>query len=462
SGDADGDGLLDVTETWTYQVSGTIGPHDFGEADPIVNVATASGEDLDGDPVTPGSDDHSTDILHPAIDITKTADKTYAYWGDTVTYTFTVSNVGDCPLYDVTVIDTIFGNLTGYLPDTTLDVGETNTFTVIYVIPYGSEDIINVVTATGTDSLGLTVSDSDGWTVIVITLPKSEVTDTSFCYFDRNPDRDLQQFRLIFTQDPTSPGTYKLTASNPGQYYYNVFYLGNEGDEVTLDITIPYPFVTQGAVPIHVWSGVGYSECGCYIPQDELSGFTITGTETLTPSGNVGISLGDYGEDGFVTVTVTGQVPASGLVYVTIHLDYGLKGTVGYGKNYNDDAINPTTLEVLVPNYDDYVFSVSGDMEDTQTVENENTFKRNPGFGGIVTDITGTPIEGYTVEVYDAEGNLIGTAVTDEDGYYFIYYKHKGKREQFTVKLFDDLGNLVDVKVVELKANKFIEVSFIV
>jgi uncharacterized repeat protein (TIGR01451 family) len=454
SGDTDSDGWLDTDETWIFTATYTIPT----PSEDVTNIATASGTDNIGRTVT-DDDSWTVDVLHPAIDVTKSADKTYAYWGEIVTYTIVVKNIGDCTLYDVTVVDTIFGDLTSHLPDTTLDVNEVNTITILYTIPTPSEDIVNVATAEGTDNLGQTVTDSDGWTVIVTTLPRSEVTDTSFCYFDRNEERDLQQFRLIFTQDPTNPGTYKLTASNPGQYYYNVFYIGTEGDDVTLDIQIPYPFVTQGAVPIHVWGGVGYTDCcDCYIPMNELSGFTITGTDTITPSGNVGIALSDY-TDGFVTITVSGKVPASGLVYVTIHLDYGLKGTVGYGRNSNEDAINPDTLEVLIPNYDDYEFSVSGDLEDTQVVENENTFKRNPGFGGIVTDGVGTPIEGYIVKVYDSYGNLLGSALTDEDGFYFIYYKHKGKQATFEVEVWDG-ATFKAQQYVNLKANKFAEVNF--
>ncbi|UCE74366.1 MAG: DUF11 domain-containing protein, partial [Methanomassiliicoccales archaeon] len=454
---------LAINESKTYYVNYTI----IGsEGDPFNNTAYAEGTDNLGETVT-DSDSHTVDILHPVINVTKTADRTYAYWGDSINYTFTVSNDGDCILYNVSVIDTIFGDLTSHLDDTTLDIGETNTFTITYVVPMGSEDIVNVVTASGTDNLGKTVTDSDGWTVIVIGLPKSAVTDSNLCYFDRNEELDGAQFRLIFTQDPTNPGTYKLTASNPGQFYYNVFFIGTPGDEVILDITIPYPFITHGANPIHFYADASYSECGCFVPSNEISGFTVEGTDTVTPSGALGIGLGDYGEDDYVTITATGQIPSTGLVYVTIHLDYGLKGTVGYQKNWNDDAIDPDTYEVLVPNLDDYKFSYEGTsinstIKDAQTVQNENTFKRNPGFGGIVTDEFGTPIEGYIVRVYDSDGNLIGETVTDEDGYWFIYYKHKGRRAWFKVAVFensDDTEPLAEQWVL-LKANKFAEVNF--
>jgi uncharacterized repeat protein (TIGR01451 family) len=227
------DTTLAVNESNTFTVSYTI---PTPSAD-ITNIVTAEGTDNLGLTVA-DNDTHTVDVLHPVIDVIKTADKTYAYWEDTVIYTFTVRNIGDCTLYNVTLVDTIFGDLTGYLPDNTLDIGEVNIFNYTYVIPEYSGDIINVVTATGNDALGLEVSDSDGWTVVVTGLPPSMVTDTSYCYFDRDPNTDGQQFRLIFTQEMTN--TFKLTASNPGQFYYNVFYIGSYGDEVTLYITIPY------------------------------------------------------------------------------------------------------------------------------------------------------------------------------------------------------------------------------
>jgi uncharacterized repeat protein (TIGR01451 family) len=449
------------TFTVEYQITGD-------EPDPFINFVIATGEDeIGGVKGTVDADDTDTiDILHPAIDVTKTADKVYAYLGDTVTYSFRVENIGDCILEDVTLVDTIFGDLTSYLPDTTLDIDEVNEFDYEYVIPFDTdENIVNVVTARGKDNLNRYVQDEDGETVIVVALPPSAVTDSSLCYFDRNEELDGAQFRLIFTQDPKNPGTYKLTASNPGQFYYNIFFIGTPGEEATIDITIPYPFVTQGANPIHFYSDASYcSGSGCFLPSNELTDFEVTGGSE-TPSGARGIVLEDYGSEEFITLTAVGDIPSTSLIYVTIHLDYGFKGTIGYQKNGNDDAIDPDTEDVLIPNYSDYEFSFVGgydgyEIDDSQTVQNENTFKRNPGFGGLVTDEFLNGIEGYTVRVFDPEGNLIGEAVTDEDGYWFIYYKHKGKRKTFTVKLYD-LGDIyVDEQDVELKANKFAEVNF--
>ena len=66
TGDPNGNGLLDVGETWVYECEYTTPPHEEDEPDPLIitNTAQASGEDLDGDPVTAGTDQHDTEIVH--------------------------------------------------------------------------------------------------------------------------------------------------------------------------------------------------------------------------------------------------------------------------------------------------------------------------------------------------------------------------------------------------------------
>ncbi|NIN52142.1 MAG: hypothetical protein GTN80_02960, partial [Nitrososphaeria archaeon] len=58
SGD-DGDDVLEWGEIWTFEVDYLI-PDD--DPNPLVNIATGSGFDRDGDPVS-DDDDHSVDIL---------------------------------------------------------------------------------------------------------------------------------------------------------------------------------------------------------------------------------------------------------------------------------------------------------------------------------------------------------------------------------------------------------------
>jgi Ca2+-binding RTX toxin-like protein len=76
SGD-DGDGLLEAGETWTFTCKFTVPiMHTSGEEDPIVNVASVAGTDLDGDLLASAlSNPVSIDLLHEedlCVDPTKT------------------------------------------------------------------------------------------------------------------------------------------------------------------------------------------------------------------------------------------------------------------------------------------------------------------------------------------------------------------------------------------------------
>jgi hypothetical protein len=144
-------------------------------------------------------------------------------------------------------------------------------------------------------------------------------------------------------------------------------------------------------------------------------------------------------------------------VYVTIHLDFGLKKEIDFQRTGSNGADHPDPVKDT-PDYNDYWFSVAGDMADSQVVQNMNVFKRNPGFGGIVVDSMGNPIPYVTVKIYGPDGKLIGTAVTDGDGYWFFYWKHKGKEDVYTVKI----PMFGKEQKVPLKSNKFAEVNFVI
>jgi len=148
--------LTSETKTFTYTVTSLSG-------DPILNTVTVKYKDaLDTEKTDSAS--WTVDVLHPGIDVSKTADKTMAHEGDTITYTITVSNTGDCPLYSVFVTDTVLGPIYS----NGLALGETKTFTKSYPVPTPSGDISNTVTASGYDALGRQVSDSASWFVDVL------------------------------------------------------------------------------------------------------------------------------------------------------------------------------------------------------------------------------------------------------------------------------------------------------
>ena len=276
----------------------------------------------------------------------------------------------------------------------------------------------------------------------VSAVPESAVTSSLRCSFDVNTDVAGSQFRLIYTPELAAT-TSKLSASNPGQFFYNVFYSGP--GTTTLDITIPAPFATTGAVPVHIYSGVSIASNGqtCFTPGTEIgsSSQQVTGT-------------------GGGTLNVTLPALPGGFAYVAIHLNYGWKGILGgctKDLNTPPNANCTTPSATSIPNNTGYTFSVGAPINDSATVRNENVFKKDPGIGGLVLRAgTGEPMPGVTVEIYDSKNSKLATATTDVDGWYLWAYKYTGKATTFTVKL--PAYGLQ--QTVTMKSNGYIIVDF--
>ncbi|MGE3521427.1 MAG: DUF4215 domain-containing protein [Candidatus Dadabacteria bacterium] len=273
----------------------------------------------------------------------------------------------------------------------------------------------------------------------------ASLSSSSLCLFDVDNGVDGCQFKLIFTPDQNSTSAWKQNASNPGQYYYNTFYIG-DGEE-TINITVPYPFVTQGAVPIHIYDSVGgvpSGETGCYLPGTEIG------------HSSAQIKIDDYSGAGD-TVTIPVEIPhvEDGYAYINIHLDYGLKGSSGYSKNALDDAVDSNNLSnIIIPNFGGYSFD-DNSLTSGYVCQNKNVFKRAPGIGGLVLEADGDPAANVKVQIYQGT-KLMKTVYTDDDGWYMWQFKYTGKATTFTVTL-PDYGLS---KNLTLKSNGYIIVSF--
>jgi hypothetical protein len=336
---------------------------------------------------------------------------------------------------------TVSDDQSGLLGDVCADAAPKEFEYTLTVGPYaaaGDYTFTNIASFV-TENTQSTGSDRWGIDVNVIAYTSfSKVTSSGLCIFDLN-DADGRQFNLIFTQDPKSPDFFKLTASNPGQFYYNAFYAVT-GGSTTLTLYIPDPFVTQGANPIHVYDGVSlYNDDTCYTPGDAVSATWSKVT-------------GGY------EVTFDADDVTSGLAYVAIHLDFGLKGTGGFTKDATNNALK-TGSNVL--NLTSYNFSFDDDGSAppvaSDTVQNFNIFKKNPGAAGMsLQAATGDPIAGVRVQVLDSKNKVIATVFSDQDGYYQWLYKYTGKPTTFTFRL-PDYGKS---QSLTFKANGFQEVNF--
>ena len=185
SGDTNNNGILDPGEIWVYTAEYTITQVDLN-AGQVENQATVSGDDTLSNTLTDLSDDpvDSTDVdpegdgepddptitmlpQHAEIIVEKTGvfnDENgdgLADEGETVTYTFVVTNVGNVTVNNIYINDPL-GSVTG--GPITLNPGESDstTFTMTYEIT--ADDInngfvMNQATATGEDPSGNTVED---------------------------------------------------------------------------------------------------------------------------------------------------------------------------------------------------------------------------------------------------------------------------------------------------------------
>jgi uncharacterized repeat protein (TIGR01451 family)/fimbrial isopeptide formation D2 family protein len=155
------DTTLETGETWNYSCTHVVTATD---PDPLPNTVTVTGTGPNGQ--VSDTDTHSVDIVHPAIKIVKTAKPTSIGPGDTVTYTFAVTNTGDVTLFNVKVTDNKLGNIC------TIDqlaVDETKTCTADFTASsnFGGP-LDNVGKAKGHDVTGFSVQDTDTATVNVV------------------------------------------------------------------------------------------------------------------------------------------------------------------------------------------------------------------------------------------------------------------------------------------------------
>ncbi len=258
SGDTNGDGLLDPTETWRYRLAGN------ATSGPYTNLGSVTGRgpsttNPDGSTTTGVgvSDDDPSNLTGstPGIQIVKavngddanTAPGIYTTVGGALTWTYSVTNTGTVPLSGVTVTDDNGTAATG--DDTTLtvadlvsgdtnadgllDVGETWTFSLSGTQPSGA--YMNTATTTGT---GPSTTDVDGSTT-----PGTSVSDDDVAHsYGYVAGIDVE--KSVNTVDADSaPGIYIPTGASQTWTYT----VTNTGNVALANVTLSDDAGTAGA-----------------------------------------------------------------------------------------------------------------------------------------------------------------------------------------------------------------------
>jgi hypothetical protein len=321
------------------------------------------------------------------------------------------------------------------------------------------------------------------------------VTSSSICTFNVTDACSApgREFKLIYTPEGKMWPAYKLNGSNPGQYYYNLFV---EGD-TSVTVQIPWPFITQGAMPVHVYNAADVTTTGTcltYPAGGEAFDLTISIADRLNGKSAAGANGGFVDCPGPLSglpgppappddvCTIQVPLPSADGYFVAIHLDYGFKGlTVDanpkdtfadrYDKAANLNALVNTadnTGAVAIPQCYAHNFchaSGSGGesgCDITDVVRNANEFKKIAGVFGRLTDQVGGPVSGHVNLFRPSTGQIVGQGDTDADGFYTVPYKHTGSQETYVVMMTStNPGYPGGLNVnVALKANGYAEVNF--
>ncbi|MGD9101598.1 MAG: choice-of-anchor J domain-containing protein, partial [Anaerolineae bacterium] len=182
---------------------------------------------------------------------------------------------------------------------------------------------------------------------VELTVEPGVMTSVGLCTFDYDSQTEAHDFKLLFTPKWFK---YKLSGSKPSQFSYNVFYVG-DGLTTTIQVTVPYPFITQGVKPVRVYDDVvtyvNWKGQTCFYPWHRIASYRTR------------VSLGDHvdtdgdGKPDSYNLVLTDVPVNDGFVFVKIHMDYGLERTRDrYLKVSNpdgtNDAVDPDSGEVII------------------------------------------------------------------------------------------------------------------
>jgi uncharacterized repeat protein (TIGR01451 family) len=425
----------------------------------IVNVATVSGTDPNGEPVeNEGEETVTTEEKSSHMTITKTTTSTpengsaYAL-GETITYAITVTNDGNLTLTDITVTDELTGN-TGDNAWTidTLAPGESERFTAEYVVT--EKDILagsvkNVATVSGTDPNGepvenegektITTEEKNGHMMITKTTTSTPENGSAYALGETITyeitvanDGNLTLTDIIVTDELTG---------NTGDNAWTIDTLEpNESERFTAEYVVTEEDILAGSI-VNVATVSGTDPNGEPVENEgeetvtteEKNGhMMITKTTTSEPANGEAYVLGE-------TITYEITVASDGNLTLTdITVTDELTGNTG-DNAWTIDTLAPGeserfTAEYVVTEADviagsvKNVATVSGTDPNGEPVENEGektiTTEEKNGHMTITKTTTSEPANGeayalgetitYAITVTN-DGNLTLTDITVTD-----------------------------------------------
>ncbi|PJJ62053.1 SdrD B-like domain-containing protein [Compostimonas suwonensis] len=389
----------------------------------VTNTVTglsASGGDL-RDSTTIG-----IDVIHPAVEITATADQPTYTSGQTITFAIHVDNTGDVPLSNVTISDPTVPSCASSRP--TLDVDEEIVYNCTALAPITSGSNTATVTA---DHVGGTVDDTS--TVEVPTVG----TVSGRVFADRDDDgvvdpgeTGIGDVSVALSGFPTTGSSISLTTStnSTGDYVFT----GVPGGTYTVAEAQPSAFDTGISTPgtnavagagvdvIEVTLEPGQSSTGNLFaerPTSSLSGevYNDLDADGTRDAGEPGIAdvvvalSGVDSEDNAVSLTATTSATGAYLFSALRSGTYELVETqpAGYADGIDTagtaggSAAPDTITQIVLPDRTTatgYLFGeTTGALSGAVYDDLDGSGARDagePGIGGVTVTLTGTDAAG--------------------------------------------------------------------
>lgn len=313
-----GNAVLDVGETWEFSATYVVGTMD---PDTLINTAIASGMDAEGQVVTAQAS-ASVTILKPAIALAKAVEPAEVYDGDTVTYTYVVTNIGNTALSGVGVSDDRTGDVGN---DGELGVGESWVLTASSTI--SSEDsspLVNTAIASGSDALGRIVTDQASASVTIL---RPDITLTKTADLEEAEDGDT----ITYTYTVNNTGNTPLSGItvNDDLAGEAAYQSGDNDGNGELDVgelwefTATYPVSDKDGDPlVNVATASGSDAMGEVVTAQATASVAILITEPPESPFAVTITSPDDGDTVITrTITVTGTVNDPAITVATIDIN---------------------------------------------------------------------------------------------------------------------------------------------
>jgi hypothetical protein len=299
--------------------------------------------------------------LSPVVKVDKSATpRNLDSNGGTVTFTVTVTNQSGAydPFTITSLTDNVYGDLTDSL-DAKVQDNNTCTDAVGKVILGGGSYTCTWTSFFPALPAKETLSEHDVVTAVVEDDDNAGPSSTATASDDAtvtqslpivitNGDCVIDTYTRIFSQD----AAYHFTATNSGQFFYNLSISGTPGETRHVTLELPWPFVTQGAQPVHVYDSVEFVD-GCFKNMTGAYSFDshkyLKDYQVNYPT----VKTGYLPSLKTTKVELEVVIPESGFAFIRQHMDDGLKGpavdvngdgildNISYGK---DSAENATIL----------------------------------------------------------------------------------------------------------------------